>query len=223
MRLLEFLRLTEQSHQVVLYHGSDEPDLEEYDLSYAQTAADIYTTPDEEGARCFGKYLYQAIPRSGLRYYNMNPENMGPEEYKVLKEYYDICVQLFEIDPENTSFEEFVDSVTSGLLYQTSGGREQDELMSFIFEQGYNVVIFPDAKCGGGWMESYVFSDPNNLRFKRIPEQASLFDAEGDQDVHPGGFNPAGSFGWSAGYSFSPGEHPGIMPADDRMPVRTKP
>lgn len=221
MRLLEFLRLTEQSQEPVLYHGSDEPDLQEYDLSYSRTADDIYTTPDEEAARCFGKYLYVVTPSPGLRYLSLDPEEPDPEAYKLYREFYDISVQLYEIDPEEQSFTDFMDLVTSSMLYQYDSGRLQDEIMDFAEHEGYDCVIFPDAKCGGGWMLSYVFFKPENLRFTRVDGQGKLLDAEGDQDA--GGFSSAGNFGWSAGYSFSPGEHPGILPADDRMPVRRKP
>ena len=56
--------------------------------------------------------------------------------------------------------------------------------------------------------------------------QGDLFDGEGNMhdDANQADWNNPGTFGMTQGpYSFSPGEHPGILLPDEQMPVRRKP
>ena len=221
MRLVEFFRLTEQEE--VLYHGTNTPNLEQYDLRKVRTANHIYTTPDPEAARGYGDYLYRAIPVQGLKYFDMGPENMGPEEYKVLQQVF-VDLEDWFAHSEMT-FEDFIELITSSKIYDyDTKGRLQDEIMNEIHHHGYDVVIFADARVGGGWAESFVFFEPSHLKF--VPVEQQINDAEGNMhdDANQADWNHLGNFGVThGGYSFSPEEHPGILLPDEQMPVRRKP
>lgn len=210
MRLVEFLRITEQEE--MLYHGTDIPNLEQYDLRKVRTANHIYTTPDPEAAKGYGEHLYRAIPKAGLRYFSMSPEDIGPDEYKVLQQVYaDLSDDWFDIS--ETTFEDFIELITSSKIYDwDSKGRLQDNIMNEIHHYGYDVVIFADARVGGGWAESFVFFEPTHLKF--IPVDQQINDAEGNMhdDANRADWNNPGTFGMTQGpYSFSPGEHPGVL------------
>ncbi len=247
MRLIEFFNLTEQEE--VLYHGSDYPNLETYDLRKARTAQHIYTSPEPGAARAYGKYLYRAIPVQGLKYFTMMPDDMGPDEYKVLRQVYadlkedwfdtgevewdDEADEWAEVD-SGGGFDEFMELVTSSKVYDyDSKGRFQDELLGTINYYGFDVVIFADATHGRGWAPSYVFFNPAHLKF--VPVEQPLQDAaDGNQhdlgwraDWNTWGTHGMGMNGMSKPFSISP-EEPGILPPDikpiapERMAVQKK-
>lgn len=213
MHLIEFLRITEQEE--VLYHGTDTPNLEQYDLSKVRTANHIYTTPDPEAAKGYGEHLYRAIPKAGLRYFSMSPEDIGPDEYKVLEQVYaDLRDDYFSIS--ETTYEDFIELVTSSKIYDwDTKGRLQDDIMNEIHHHGYDVVIFADARVGGGWAESFVFFEPTHLRF--VPVNQQINDAEGNMhddawraDYNVWGTHGMGKNGFSGPFSISP-DTPGVL------------
>ena len=57
--------LDDQGHPLVFYHGSDEPDIEEFDPGKSRTSYGMFFAPDPDTAAFYGKYLYRVWLRVG--------------------------------------------------------------------------------------------------------------------------------------------------------------
>lgn len=147
-----------------LFHGSDSEVLDKYDLSKARTAAHIYTTVDPEGAQAYGKYLYRATPRSGLRYLDLSP--YGDINYRELQRLYQ---EMAIAEDWGWTPEEFEEIITGGRVYDVDfKGRFQDELMNTVEHMGYDALVWVDSAPGNRYMDTVVFFHPNAVDFERV-------------------------------------------------------
>lgn len=80
----------------ILYHGTNISNLIEFDRKYLKTARHFYTTPDEETARYYGKYVYKLYGKQDPQ---LDLVNLGIHDIKVIKEIF------------NDIYEDYIDHV----------------------------------------------------------------------------------------------------------------
>ena len=141
----------------ILYHGTNE-EFDAFDRMKAKTARHIYTTPDIETAKQYGRHVYVVYGRQSPQA-NLTAENC---DYELLKKLYE--EGEFE-SGWDLSFDDFHERITSGELYGATGGF-QNEVIETCLGMGYKTVRITDGIPGsyGGFGDSVIFDDPNDLK-----------------------------------------------------------
>jgi len=141
----------------VLYHGTDET-FTEFDPAMSRTARYHFFTPDRETASGYGRNVGEYFVRGGKQANLVDP---GPEEIAVLRRTYDAIGDDYGFD----SFDDFLDAVTSGQMYQMFASPHfQNDVLGDLRAAGFGSVRMPDAGFGGTMSESVVVFDPKNIR-----------------------------------------------------------
>ena len=153
-----------ESTEEVLYHGSNEPNLVQFDLNKARTAKHIYTTPDPNVARQYGKYLYTVTAEQQPQFH-LDPE-FGIEQAKVFKQLFADIGDEYGYD----DLHEFIEAITGGQMYQNHSSQWfQNAVLDEIFALGYRSIRMVDAGFGhGAFATSVIFADPRGIKFTPI-------------------------------------------------------
>ena len=104
--------------------------------------------------------MVKALTRGKLL--DLDPEYMGPNEYKALKKVYKNLKNELWFD----SADEFIEAVQDGNIWNISGDgslRVQNDILGELQALGYDRVKIPDS-VGGMWNTSEIIFDPKNIR-----------------------------------------------------------
>ena len=159
---LDNLILSDKGKPVVLFHGSDEPNLDVIS-SKGRTATGAFFAPDEDVAGYYGRNTYAVhVTDSGML------DLRGEQSFA-----------SFARNALGLEGDELADAVRwhdEGTLYNSYGGRGlQDDVVNTAKSLGFRGVIFNDATSQFGVNPSYVFVDD-------VPVGAGL---RGGADITP--------------------------------------
>ena len=145
-------------------HGTNEM-FDEFKAGMGRTAKHIYTTPEQyaEDAAKYGKNVITAIasPKKMIDFTDYG--NLDKTTINSIKK----AAKDAGITDKYYKFENFLDDLMSGNLYQYGGGqRTQNAFLDELFTK-YDAVKMPDAAVGGGLSQSVVFQNPSLLKIQK--------------------------------------------------------
>lgn len=145
-------------------HGTNEM-FDEFKAGMGRTAKHIYTTPEQyaEDAAKYGKNVITAIasPKKMIDFTDYG--NLDKTTINSIKK----AAKDAGITDKYYKFENFLDDLMSGNLYQYGGGqRTQNAFLDELFTK-YDAVKMPDAAVGGGLSQSIVFQNPSLLKIQK--------------------------------------------------------
>lgn len=142
----------------VLYHGTN-VDFEKFDRSKVRTASHLYTSPDLETSQAYGDIVYAVYgrqqPQADLTIEDADPALMKKVYQRgQIKKGWDI------------SFRDFYDLVTNGELYSyaSHSGLQDDVVSTCLDTLKFRSVRITDAKPGGGFSDSVIFGNVDDLQ-----------------------------------------------------------
>jgi hypothetical protein len=129
------------------------------------TAKHIYTAPENYAADAalYGKNVINAVasPKKMIDFSDF--DKLDKTTLSSMKK----AAKDAGITDKYYNFNNFLDDVMSGNLYQSGGGsRTQDAFLSELFSK-YDAVKMPDAAIGGGLSKSVVFENPKLLAIQK--------------------------------------------------------
>lgn len=143
----------------ILYHGTN-VEFTEFDRQKARTAAHIYTSPDLETARAYGHIVYAVYGRQ-------EPQADLTIENSENPAFWTLCRRIHRRGRFKSSYDlslnEFVEKITDGELYETSG-QFQDAVVDVCFDMKFKSVRITDKKPGGGYSDSVIFGNGNDIQ-----------------------------------------------------------
>jgi hypothetical protein len=141
----------------ILYHGTD-VEFEEFDRSKARTAAHIYTSPDMDTAKGYGSIIYAVYGRQHPQA-DLTAEN---SDYGLVRR---IHRHGFKRS-YSLSMKDLAELIFDGQLYQSQAGSGlQDDVVSTCLEElKYKSVRLSDGIPGGGFSDSVIFGDIDDLQ-----------------------------------------------------------
>lgn len=148
----------------ILYHGTD-TEFENFDRSKVRTAAHIYTSPEIETARHYGHIIYAVYGRQEPQAV-LTAEDMD----------YDLARRLHRRGAFRKhwglSLVDLTELISNGELYSyNSNSRLQDDVIDTCLSMKYKSVRISDPVPGGGYSDSVIFSDINDLQIvERVDE-----------------------------------------------------
>lgn len=145
-------------------HGTNEM-FDEFKAGMGRTAKHIYTTPEQyaEDAAKYGKNVITAIASPKKMIDFTDYVNLDKTTINSIKK----AAKDAGITDKYYKFENFLDDLMSGNLYQYGGGqRTQNAFLDELFTK-YDAVKMPDAAVGGGLSQSIVFQNPSLLKIQK--------------------------------------------------------
>lgn len=134
----------------ILYHGTNVM-FDEFDSTKRRTARHIYTTPDLNTAKGYGRYVLRLYAKQAPQ------ANLEGEAFD-----YDAARKIWQnlgLEDDYT-FDEFIELLGSGNIYNGHASSSlQDAILDAAFDLGYNSVRLFDTSS-----TSVVFDDPKNLK-----------------------------------------------------------
>jgi len=156
----------ENGDLIPVYHGT-RSDFDAF--GRMNTSYGYYFTPDEEAARYYAGSDGKVIP-AVLNARNVADLRDATAFLQSAPKYFDAWIDE-EFDGDRQDAQDWMES---GDLYARGLGRTQRSMMRELEALGYDGVVFPDAKGGGGVADSYVVFNANQIKgyFNERPTQA---------------------------------------------------
>lgn len=145
-------------------HGTNEM-FDEFKSGMGLTAKHIYTTPEQYAADAakYGKNVITATASPKKMIDFTDYEKLDKTTLNSIKK----AAKDAGITDKYYTFNNFIDDLMSGNLYQSGGGqRTQNAFLDELFSK-YDAVKMPDAAVGGGLSQSIVFQNPSLLKIQK--------------------------------------------------------
>ena len=144
------------------YHGTH-TDVPVFDSKKNITAVDFYSSPNPTEAGTYAEGIGGNVMPLMLRGEIKDLTNDSRYLDNQLRKAYNS--QYSKYEREYYPFEQFKNSFLNGQLYQDTGGQSsQNALVKELIGTKKSILKIPDAVSGGGVGESYVVTNPENIR-----------------------------------------------------------
>jgi hypothetical protein len=149
---------------LVLYHGTGQGGFDIFERSAWKTAYGHFFTPSKEAANYYdhGKasqtyevYLKAETP--------LRLDEISHGEIAIPENLQAWIVEAFDPDMGDVN-EQFMEWINGADLYAHGMGQRQNDLVGWAEENGYDALVFYDAKGGGGVALSYVAFDSEQIK-----------------------------------------------------------